>query len=110
MADDVFLAEVFGSDDNVAHLYKVGEGFLHLAKLTDAEAQEAADRHDAGSKAGPVDGTCTSENAPAETIDHADNRIQAVKQAPFFWDNPAAETDGRDIETKLYEERNHVTE
>ena len=32
VTDDVFLAESFGFDDNVAHLYKVGEGLLHLAE------------------------------------------------------------------------------
>ena len=72
VADHVFLAQVFGFDDNVAHLYKVREGLFHLAEPADTEPEETGDNRDAKDKAGQANRACGAEDAPAETIDDAD--------------------------------------
>ena len=93
-----------------ASLYKVGEGLFHLAELGDTEPEETGDNRDTGDKAGEVNRACGTEDAPPETIDDADQRIQTVEQPPFLGDDAAAKTHRRNIETELDKEWNDVAE
>src|SRR6266446_242175 len=97
MTDHIFLAEVLGFNNHVAHLNKVGKCSFHFAEPGNTSPKEAGDDGRAECKARPVNGTCASKNAPTETVDDADERIQTVKQPPLFGDHATAETDGRNV-------------
>jgi hypothetical protein len=57
VANDIFLAQIFGLDDDVRHgLYVIREALFHLAKLANAQPQEEGDHRQTKSEAGPSDG------------------------------------------------------
>src|SRR5438067_996611 len=50
----------------------------------------------------------TAEKRPAESVDHADHRIERVEKAPALRNDRARESDGRDVEAHLHDERDEV--
>ena len=97
VTDHVFLAEIFGLNDDAAQarldlLYKVRKRVFHLAKPADTQPQEECDDGEAENKARPVEGTSSTKNAPTEAIDHANQRIQTIKQPPLAGNHTATKT------------------
>ena len=51
-------------------------------------------------KPGRLNGTVAAEDAPAKAIDNSHHGIEAVKEAPLFRDDLAAESYGRNIKAE----------
>ena len=117
VADHVFLAKAFGADDDIAAHERatiisdhVREGFFGTPEVEDAEPEEEHHDGKAHEEARHVELALPAEQAPAEAVDHSDDRIEAVPEAPFVRNDRTRKADRRDIKTELHDERDDVAE
>src|SRR3981189_3226862 len=83
---------------------------LRRGELADAEPKEE-DRHcDADPESRQIELALAAQDAPAEPVDDTDHRIERVEQPPILRHDARAESDRRDVEAELDQERNHETE
>ena len=109
MADGVFLAQVFGFDDDVRHsLNHIRKGLFHLPELADAQPEEEGDHDQTEGETRPIDGAGPAQDAPPEAVDDAHHRIQAVEQSPLFRDDAAAKAHRRNVQAELNHKGNDV--
>ncbi len=92
------------------HLNKICKGFFRLAEVGYAQIEEKGNDGEAEQETGHVNGAVAAEDAPAETVDHAHYRIEAVKQSPLLRNNLAAESYRRNIKTKLHDKGDDIAE
>src|SRR5947207_15099802 len=85
---------------------QIREVALGAAEIGSAEPQEQRDDCEAEDKAGQIEPAIAAEHAPAEAVDHADHRVEAVPDPPLFGHDGAGEPDRRHVETELHDERN----
>src|SRR5262245_32464544 len=89
---------------------QIGETALGAAEIGDAEPQEQRDDAEAEEETGKIQPAIAPEHAPAEAVDGADDRVETVPKAPAFRNDGARESDWRDIEAELDDERDDVAE
>src|ERR1700728_1109728 len=83
---------------------------LHLPEIPDAgEIEQRCDRNRIRN-VGPPDHAVTAKQRPAETVDHANHRIEREQETPLGRDHGAAEAYGRDVKPELHHKRDDVTE
>ena len=90
-------------------LYQVGEGLFHLSELSYRQQQDEK-RDGQRQKRVHTEGVgCTvSNDAPTETIYDRNHWIEIIQHLPFFGNDAAAESDGRNIQTELNNKRYNV--
>ena len=79
----IFLAEALGADDDVARSIsdQIGEGALGRAEIATPSHRKSATTTRLASEARQVERALAAEQAPAEAVDHADQRVEAVPEA-----------------------------
>ena len=111
VADDVFLAEPFGADDDVVrHVRSDPRRSARCGGNRRCRARGTARRRQAEQEARQVERAFAAQDAPAEAVDHAHHRIEAVPEAPLLRHDGAGEADRRDIKAELHDERDDVAE
>jgi hypothetical protein len=83
---------------------QVREALFHFAELPDAEPEEEGCDGDADAEGGPVEGGLAAEEAPAETVNDANHRVQRVEETVLLGDDTGTEADRRDVEAELDDE------
>lgn len=91
-------------------LYHVREGSLCGPEISDAEPEEEGRHTEAQHEARPIDLAGAAEKTPAEAIDDANDRIEAVEETPMLGYGPAGEADRRHVKAELQDERNDEAE
>lgn len=86
----------------------VGKSSFRLPEVPDAGGEEESYDGARKKKAAQRKFARRASQRPAESIDHPDHGVEIVEETKFFRDYAAAETDGRDVETKLDDKWNHV--
>ena len=111
MADDEFLAELLGADDDVGHVRSMSAKARSLRRKECApHTSMTGDDDEADQEARPVDRAVAAQDAPAEAVDHADHGIDAVEHLPVLGHDLAGEADRRDVEADLGDERDDEAE
>src|ERR1043166_3252754 len=87
----------------------VGKRLFRSPKIVEAGAAEDGNDHEREQQADGPDFKMPVQQRPAKAIDNPDQRIERVKEAPFFGDDIGGESDGRNVESKLHDERDDVT-
>src|SRR5207253_423465 len=77
---------------------QIGEAAFGAAEIRDAEPQKEGDDGEAEEEPGRVEPAVAAEHAPAEAVDHADHRVEAVPEAPLLGNDRARKPDRRDVE------------
>src|ERR1039458_5841640 len=72
--------------------------FFGVAKTRESQPQKEDDDHETQDEARPIERTLAAQNAPPESVDDADHRVQAVQQTPLLRHNAAAEADRRNVQ------------
>ena len=83
----IFLAEAFGANDDVAHGCALTPDRRRCARCAGnsrCRAKGRTARRQAHQKARQIELAFAAEHAPAETVDHADHRIEAVPEPPLL--------------------------
>src|ERR1019366_5607420 len=83
---------------------------FRFAEVPDAERQKGRYDAEAQEEARQIELALAAQQAPAEAVDHAHRRIQAVKHPPFFRDHGARIAHRRNIKAKLQYEGNDIPE
>src|SRR5262249_10217816 len=61
-------------------------------------------------KTGEKKPALAAQKAPAKAVDHPDDGVQTIPEAPGIWHHRAGEPHGRDVEPELDDERDDVAE
>ncbi len=72
--------------------------------MPDAEPEEEGGDGEAEAEGGPVNGGLAAEEAPSETVNDADHRVQRVEETVLLGDDARTEADRRDVEAELDDE------
>src|SRR4051812_4577727 len=90
--------------------HQIRERLLGAAEIANSKPEKQRDHNQAKQESRQIKRALAAENAPAETVDHAHHRIEAVPEAPFIRNHGARESHGGDIEPELDDERDEVAE
>src|SRR6266704_5101495 len=88
----------------------ISERAFGFAEVPDPSDKKNGDQTTGEHDGKPVQWHSAAEKGPTKTFDDADHRVQRIDQAPFCRYNRTAEADGRNVESKLDDERDDVPE
>jgi hypothetical protein len=87
---------------------QVRKALFHPPELTNTKPQEKDRDNSAQGQTGEIEPALSAQDAPAKSVDHADHRVEGIEQAPLLRYHARAETDRRDVQAELHDERNDV--
>ena len=88
----------------------VSKGSLHATEIPNRAGRQGGNRDDGQRKSRPIHVVLTAEQAPAESVDDADHRIDGIKETKPVRNNTAQKPDRRDVKAKLNNKWNNKAE